>query len=236
LAAILLALTRRTFVVQMVDAWLWARDWVRGKRPDFDLRFETFADRILAAAKTADADEILIVGHSCGTIVLPALVARLLERDPDLPSRTRLAVLGAGTCLPALVFDPAAQAIRKAVARLAGEPRLAWAELTSFKDVLGCDRFDPRLGAGLIRRSARDNPVLWRVQFRRMLKPDTYNRFHTNYFRLHYQYVMGNDQRYTYDYFALIAAPFPLAAWIDANLAGNVCLLVPGLAKPSTLE
>jgi hypothetical protein len=47
-----------------------------------------------------------------------------------------------------------------------------------------------------------------------------YRRIRINYFRLHYQFIMANDQRASYDYFMLIGGPLPVATWAkDPNAA-----------------
>ena len=48
---------------------------------------------------------------------------------------------------------------------------------------------------------------MWKVRFRDMLSPDFYRRIRFNFFRLHYQFIMANDQRAPYDYFMLAAVP-----------------------------
>jgi hypothetical protein len=51
------------------------------------------------------------------------------------------------------------------------------------------------------------------VRFRDMLSEQLYRRIRWNFFRLHYQFIMANDQRAPYDYFMLVGGPVPVAAW-----------------------
>jgi hypothetical protein len=42
-----------------------------------------------------------------------------------------------------------------------------------------------------------------------MLEPDNYRRVRRNFYRLHCQFVSGNDRRAIYDYFMLVCGPLP---------------------------
>jgi hypothetical protein len=57
------------------------------------------------------------------------------------------------------------------------------------------------------------------VRFRDMLSPELYRRIRLNFFRLHYQFIMANDQRGPYDYFMLVCGPLPVATWAKDPLA-----------------
>jgi hypothetical protein len=118
-------------------------------------------------------------------------------------------------------------------ARLAVEPSITWIDSQSRKDVLNFFEFDPVEGLGIHVGAKRCNPLIWRVRFRDMLSPEFYKRIRFNFFRLHYQFIMANDQRAPYDYFMLVCGPVPVATWAkdpqaalaafdaDARLAGE---------------
>jgi hypothetical protein len=48
-----------------------------------------------------------------------------------------------------------------------------------------------------------------------LLSPETYERHKTNHMRLHYQFVMANEQRAIYDYFMMICGPAPFVFLSD---------------------
>ena len=73
--------------------------------------------------------------------------------------------------------------------------------------------FDPVAGIGVQIGAERCNPTVWKVRFRDMLSADFYRRIRFNYFRLHFQFVMANDQRAPYDYFMLVGGPVPVVTW-----------------------
>ena len=103
--------------------------------------------------------------------------------------------------------------LRAVFARLAIEPSITWIDSQSRKDVLNFWEFDPVAGLGIPVGPERCNPIIWRVRFRDMLSAEFYRRIRFNFFRLHYQFIMANDQRAPYDYFMLVAGPLPVATW-----------------------
>src|SRR5262249_12605285 len=53
-------------VEQGLADWIFARDYMRGRRPDIEARLDRFAERLVACVQAGKADEIVIVGHSLG--------------------------------------------------------------------------------------------------------------------------------------------------------------------------
>jgi hypothetical protein len=52
-----------------------------------------------------------------------------------------------------------------------------------------------------------DGPVIRLVEFGRMLEHATYRRIRLKFYRLHCQFISGNDRRAPYDYFMLVSGP-----------------------------
>jgi hypothetical protein len=46
-----------------------------------------------------------------------------------------------------------------------------------------------------------------------MVSPEFYRRLRTNFFRLHYQFILGSDRRAPYDYVMLTCGPLPAVEW-----------------------
>src|SRR5262249_44500393 len=134
---------------------------------------------------------------------------------------------------PGAALHPKATKLRATFARLAVEPSITWIDAQSRKDVMNFWDFDPIRGIGVDVGRDRCNPLLWQIRFRDMLSPKFYNRIRLNFFRLHYQFIMANDQRAPYDYFMLVCGPVPVTAWAkdshgvlarfdaDARLSGD---------------
>ena len=87
-------------ISQGLSDWIFARDYMLRRRRDVDARAEAFADRLIARARGADADEIIVAGHSLGATLLVDMLARALARDPELGKhRPKLGVLTIGATI-----------------------------------------------------------------------------------------------------------------------------------------
>ena len=68
---------------------------------------------MLAVARAGEVDEIVVVGRSAGGVAALALMARTLEREPNLGHRgSKLVLLTLGSVMPAAALDPAAGRLR----------------------------------------------------------------------------------------------------------------------------
>ncbi len=213
-------LANRWFVVQINSHWPYLCEFARGEATCFDDPIEACARRVVAAVRANEADEIIVLAHSGGCALAPAVITRALELDPDVGRRgPPLVLLTLGSIAPGAALHPKAVRLRAAFARVAVEPSVRWIDSQSRKDVLNFWDFDPVDGIGVHVGGARCNPLVWKVRFRDMLSPALYRRIHFNFFRLHYQFIMANDRRAPYDYFMLVCGPVPVAAWA-ANPTG----------------
>jgi hypothetical protein len=232
-------------VPQALADWIFAREYMLGRHPKMNARIEAFVEHVVARARLADVEEIVIAGHSLGAIVAVDVLARAFDRDPALGRHgPKLNLLTVGATIPKLALHPRGAWLRESARRLAAEPSLTWAEYQARDDFISFHKFDPvkltRLsppsppaqataaksicppplllpvppppaeegGAGE-RREGGDGPIIRRVQIHQMLSAPTLRRLRFSYMRLHYQFVMANEQRAAYDYFMLMCGPAP---------------------------
>jgi pimeloyl-ACP methyl ester carboxylesterase len=205
---------RRWRVEQLLDDWICAHDYLHGRRADIDARLDRFAETLLAQVRAAEVDEIVLVGHSLGAMLVLDILVRALARDPDLGRRgAAICVLTVGATIPKFALHPGAQEMRRKIARIAAEPSIAWAEYQARDDTISFYKFDPVA----LRRIPGDRldgkPVIRRVQIHDMVLPETFARCRRNVLRLHYRSVMANDRRAAYDYFMMVCGPVPFSAW-----------------------
>jgi hypothetical protein len=172
------------------------------------------ARRLVAAARADAVDEIVLLGHSGGGALAPAIMARALELDPELGRRgPSVVLLTLGSIMPGVALYTKAKRIRDFIGRIAREPSVRWIDCQSRKDPMNVWDFDPVEGVGVHVGQQRHNPIVWAVRFRDMVSPEYYRRIRANFFRLHYQFIMAGDRRAPYDYFMLVCGPLPIADW-----------------------
>ena len=207
-------LARRWFVIQINSHWPYLCEFARGEKTCFDAPIEVCAQHVVAAARANQVDEIVVVGHSGGGALAPAVITRALAIDPEVGRRgPPVVVMTLGSIAPGAALHPKAKWLREVFARLAREPSITWIDAQSRKDVLNFWEFDPIAGLGIVLDQPRVNPIVWKVRFRDMISPDFYKRIRLDFFRLHYQFIMANDQPAPYDYFMLVAGPVPVVDW-----------------------
>ena len=207
-------LANRWLVIRVNNHWPHLRQFASGEASCFDRPIEIGAVHLKDLVNATDADEVVIIGHSGGAPLAQCMVARALELDPDLGLRgPRVVMLTIGSITPAVAFHPRALRIREIIRRLAIEPSINWIECQSRKDALNFWGFDPVAGVGIQLGPERCNPLVWQLRFRDMLSPKFYRKLWWKLFRLHFQYIMANHMRASYDYFMLIGGPVPIIEW-----------------------
>ena len=207
-------LANKLFVVQINSHWPYLLEYARGNPSCFDKPIEAGARHLVAIAAANDADELLVVGHSGGGVIAPAVVARALELDPDLGRHgPRVVLMTPGSLMPGVGLDRRAAKVHAAIERIAIEPSILWIDVQARKDVLNFWNFDPVAGIGIDVGARRCNPLVWKVRLREMLAPALYKRLQWNMFRMHYQFIMSNDMRASYDYFMLTCGPVAVEDW-----------------------
>ncbi len=210
---------RRWRVEQLLDDWVCAHDYIHGGRPDIDARLDRFAETLLARAREGGLDEIVLVGHSLGAMLVLDVIVRALARDAGFARRgAAVSVLTIGATIPKFALHPRAQAIRARIARVVAEPSVAWTEYQSRADTISFYKFDPVSLRRIDDDRLDGKPVIRRVQIHDMLLPETFARCRTHVLRLHYRSVMANDRRAPYDYFLMVCGPVPFSEWTMSPL------------------
>ncbi len=235
--ALLAAASKRLHLNYMLSDWIFARDMMRRRRPAIEARAEAFAAEIAAGVGAGDVDEVVVIGHSLGAAWMVEALARALARDPELARRGfPLGLAGVGSSTLKIALHPAAGWLRDSVKRVADEPAITWAEYDSHVDFICFYKNNTVEALGL---QAASKPARRSIRLSRMLSPETWSRFRGNLLRVHRQYVMGNEQRYAYDFHMIACGPFafadivahgerlPGALGTDGSLAGATAPLAP---------
>ena len=179
-------LAERWFIIRINNHWPILRQYGRGAPTCLERPIETGVARLMAAVNAKDAEEILLIGHSGGGPLVLSIVARALERDPDIGRRgARIVAMTLGSILPAVALDRRAVSMRETVRRIAVEPSVVWIDCQSRKDILSFWDFDPVAGVGLDVGAQRCNPLAWRIRMRDVLSDEHYRRIRRTFVRVH---------------------------------------------------
>jgi hypothetical protein len=201
----------QTYLLYLLSDTIWTWEFSHRQRPEWDERIDRFAQYLADVARTSDAEEIVVVGHSSGSFLGAEILARALKLDPDLGRHgPRVVLLTIGGNFPIVGFHAVSQNFRDHLRLLAVEPSIDWIDCQSRKDVMNFYPFDPIAGHGIEVGANKRNPTIVPVRFRDIIKPENYNVFRWKFFRVHFQFVMANERPHAYDFFMIVCGPIPL--------------------------
>jgi pimeloyl-ACP methyl ester carboxylesterase len=191
-----------------LDDAIFSRQFLYGQRIEMENRLDEFADIILQRVRESDADEIVIVGHSLGAAMAVASIAASLAQDPKLGAyRSRLCLLTVGATIPKFALHPRGGIFRSATKAIADQTLIKWSEYQARDDVISFYRINPTTLRKVRRDELNGRPNIRRVQLPSMMSAASFRRHRFNFMRLHYQFLMGNDQIAPYDYCMIVCGP-----------------------------
>jgi hypothetical protein len=222
------------FLNQLLDDWIFSRDYIRSEQRGLTARLEAAARSLCQLELSSDFDEILVTGHSLGAALAIDLLDHALRLNPKLGGgRTRVAFLSIGSSIPKIALHRGATRFRTAIERVANAPSLFWGEYQALTDLMNFYKVDPVAGMGLVGRS----PIVRQVRVKAMLDPAAYRRIRRNFFRVHCQFVSANDRRAPYDYFMLVCGPFAAEDQVRSRQGAVSWIGLDGaLTRPATAE
>jgi hypothetical protein len=69
----------RTYLRYLLSDTIWTWEFAHRRRPDWDERIDRFAQHLVNVARSSDAEEIVVVGHSSGSFLGAEILARALK-------------------------------------------------------------------------------------------------------------------------------------------------------------
>ena len=223
-------LVSHTVIGHLLDDWIFASEIVRSTDP-------VIAGRLRAAgidlAATPAGVDCLVVGHSLGALLAAELLDEALAAQTTRPVR-RFGYLALGSSLLKIGLHSKAAGLKARLQRLVTSSRVDWTEYQSLSDVMNFYKSDPVRVLGL----EGPSPLVRQVRFSRMLQPAYYRTIKLDFFRLHCQFISGNDLRAPFDYLMTICGPFSPVA-LATSKEGAQGWIGPGgeltLSDPSVL-
>jgi hypothetical protein len=119
-------------------------------------------------------------------------------------TKTPITFLSIGSSVLKIGLHRGARRFRAALERVASAPGILWGDCQARIDIMNFYKINPMAEMSL---SALHGPVIRLVEFGRMLEHDMYRRIRLRFYRLHCQFISGNDKRASYDYFMLVCGP-----------------------------
>jgi hypothetical protein len=192
------------------DDWIFSREFVYGTRSLMNRRIEQFAETIVARARAADTDEIVVVGHCLGAGLVMQTVAHAMKIDPQLCQHgPSICVLTVGATIPKFSLHPKGEKTREAALAVAGNPQIRWTEYHARNDLISFYKFDPVTLQHISPGRTDGRPNIRKVQMSEMMSKAAFKKHRSRFYRMHYQFLMANDLRAAYDYVMILCGPLP---------------------------
>ena len=151
-------------------------------------RLNDFVKIIKQTQQENQADEILLVGHSVGTIMAVHLAAMYAEQHPKLATKIKLITLG--QCIPLLSGMPQATLFNQHFNQLKNQAGSGWVDYVARADSLAfCDE-------QYLLKLEPIQPIIRVVRFFNMFEPKRYEQIKKNKLRL--QFSVSDGDRKTW--------------------------------------
>lgn len=185
----------------------------RGPVPGLAQRQAAWREQIIAAQQADPVDEVVLVAHSVGTLVVVEALDALLA-DPRwqaLQQGRPTYLLTLGQCIPFVALAPAAQDFREALARLCSHPSLCWCDVTARIDPLCFYLVHPLAGTGLP-AEGRAWPRRLGARFYQMYTAASWARIRRNKLQTHFLYLKTPEKPGNFWLYDWLFSPVPLLA------------------------
>jgi len=195
----------KLYVNLSINDWAFARDMCFGSNQEIEGRYEAFADQLLQEIKNTDADEVLIVGHSFGSVWAVMALSKALQKDAKALKDKRITFLAMGSSLLKIGLVKSAGFIRHATQNVLSMPNLFWHEIQTKTDFVSFYKSDPFQPMEL--EAPEGRMVIDRVNFKNALSKTRHHKMMKSMYLAHRQYILYCDKPVHYDYQLRVFGP-----------------------------
>lgn len=195
----------KVFFSYLLDDWAAASDRIYRRNPSLLQRRQAFAEHLAEKLRTSDADEVVIIGHSLGTVPAVEAIADVWRCNPELLKRKPVSLLAAGSCLLMIAFHPRATGLREDARVVLQETPVLWAEFQTIADIVHFYNSDPAAALGI---KPSNELIIRRIRFKHIHSAKRYARAKKNFFKMHLLFLKGAQIRNPYDMGMFVQGPF----------------------------
>jgi pimeloyl-ACP methyl ester carboxylesterase len=196
----------RYYLLLTVNDWGFARDMANRGNPRVEKRYREFARTLAREIEETECEEIIVAGHSFGSLWAVAALALALERRPDLLDGRNLVFLALGSSLLKIALCPKAGFMRDWTAAILRNPQVFWHEIQTKDDIIAFYKADPFQTLGI--EAEPDRLRIDRVRYKEAMDKKRYRQMRRSFYRTHRQYILYQDKRVAFDYLLRLFGPF----------------------------
>jgi|GEM_PF-6983623 len=179
--------------------------YAKGKATEFYGRFDEFEDKLRRAYLEDDCDEVLVIGHSYGSLLVVDLLAKVFNSYGDQPPKAKkwgLVTLGAIHHYLAVLKQ--AGWYRDALKTVGSQRDFYWFEGFSLQDGLNFPKCNPVRDFTDI--ESLSGPVQKSVKYKELVTKENYKKYKYNFWQMHFQYLKEGDYAGDYSFFRMICS------------------------------
>lgn len=195
----------RFFMSYLLDDWSAAYDRIHGRNEKLNQRRKAFARALKQKIEASNADEVVIVAHSLGTVPAVEALADLQRERPDLLAKQPVSLLAIGSCLMMIALHPKAKSLREDARVVIEESPVLWSEFQVLTDIIHFYGSDP---AKVLKLKTTNSPLIHRIRFKNVHSENRYKRSKGNFFLMHLLYMRGAEKKNFYDFGMFLHGPF----------------------------
>lgn len=208
-AAVAMFLIRRPgdkiFMSYLLDDWSAAYDRIYQRNDKLLQRRKAFAQALKDKLENTDADEVVVVGHSLGTVPAIEALADIQREHPHLLQKQPVSLLAIGSCLLMIALHPRAQSLREDVRVVLNESPVFWSEFQVLTDIIHFYGSEP---ARDLKIATNNPPLINRIRFKNVHSAGRYKRSKGNFFLMHLLFLRGAEKKNFYDFCMFLHGPF----------------------------
>ena len=189
-----------------INDWGFARDLVTLSNPDIVKRNALFADHLIKEITASKHDEIIIVGHSFGSVWAVSALAIALEKKPNLLKGKRVTFFALGSSLLKIALVKKAKYFDKFVKLVLAEPNLVWHEIQTKTDFISFYKTEPFEPMSIVETVSE--VIVSRVNFKHALTSERHAKMKKSMYLAHRQYILYCDKRVHHDFQLRVFGPF----------------------------
>ena len=189
-----------------INDWGFARDLVTLSNPEIVKRNALFSDHLIKEISSSKHDEIVIVGHSFGSVWAVSALAIALEKKPNLLKNKRITFLALGSSLLKIGLVKKAKYFDKFVKTVLSEPNIMWHDIQTKTDFISFYKTNPFEPMKIVETVSE--VVVSRVNFKHALSSERHAKMKKSMYLAHRQYILYCDKRVHHDFQLRVFGPF----------------------------
>jgi len=196
----------RFYVNLSINDWGFAKDMCNRSNPEIEERYAQFAKIVEQEISAQNYDEILIVGHSFGSVWAVAALSHVLETNSKLLDGKRVTFFALGSSFLKMALVKSANHFTGFAKNVLAVKNLVWHEVQTKTDFISFYKSEPFKPLGI--DETESDIITHRVNFKNALSKERHRKMVKSMYLAHRQYILYCDKRVHHDFQLRCFGPF----------------------------